>query len=381
MSRTRTFLPRLPRYHPPANGVRPRDSVARVKTRSIVLAAVLALGCGGSPSAATTTQTAASNTTSSAREPVVTTCEPAGSALRYELLDMPTSMLVVRAQRGTCTLLPSNADEPPFAFVVQLLSRERTDPERAGLDAEQRTQERETIVARGELELLGRTTRWMALGGEQPLVGDGETRVAVVDLTRHELHVAVSFGASTPEATRAEVLGALARMRVVGVEQPTDALLYDPTVAVCQADGVPLVVPVPEGGAHQTSWPEQCMVSTSADPDAAAWSIWIGSIGTSDAGAEQLLAREPDGARAWAEQGLAPARVVGEGTTTLLGTATPYFVLDGEDELHRPRRFVVARARRGDRHVVAVITIDSAAAPDPALPDRLLAALPGIREP
>lgn len=346
------------------------------------LALAVAMNGCGSAAPASAPSGRASNETGSGGGPAapdVRSCTPEGSPLRFELVDLPADVLLTSWGRRSCMLGPADApDDPPWAYAVVLSVRER-QPGDVVAPIEERMRRDADAVARGELELLGAPRPWLGFRGEQLLVGEGEVRHVELDLTRHWLEVVVLFAASTPEPMRARVLSALSRLRVVGLERASDARLHDPGLAFCEADGVPLLVPVPEGGAHQASWPSQCMVAPDGDPTTVPWSMWIGSIATSDAGAEQLLGREPDGARAWAEAALSDARFLEEGTVTFLGTPTRWYAFAGAMDASEPeRRLTVARVRRGDRHVIAVL---ASAPDDPPQAERLLEALAGAREP
>ncbi len=122
-------------------------------------------------------------------------------------------------------------------------------------------------------------------------------------------------------------------------------------------EGLALRLPRPEG--YQFAAERHgCMVFAGASPQQASLMVRADALGTDDAGPEQQLNTEPDGASRWLLAtgmlgGSAQALPEG-GEVTLLGTAGRYFRVSGELRGLGPREVAVTRLRRGSANVVVM---------------------------
>ena len=347
----------------------------------LAITACLALACGPATSSAPA-PTTGTTTTSGAEPPptrteTVTRCAPPRAPVAFELVDLPRG-IAASVSGDACVLMPSDADEPPLAFVAYLRAAERASDASpvGGTELVDSVEENDAIVARGEWSLFGRSFHWNAIGGEQYLIGEGTARHAIVDLTRARVDVVVTLPSPVPPAIESELAAVLARLRVVGVDRPSDALLYDPALGICPLGGVTLAIPVPEGGAYQSSWVDSCAVGPSPDPDVASWLLILTPIDMSDPEQAALVRAGPAGLREWVGGMMTVTAVAETGSVTVLGHATPYELLEGTDARGRPRLALAAIVEDGERRYgVSAMLAPEERATLPAL----LESLAGVR--
>lgn len=328
-------------------------------TPAVVVASLLLLACGASAAsgsgATTTARTATTGTEPmTTRAETVTRCAPAGAPVAFELVDLPQG-IAATVSDGACVLTPSDAHEPPFAFVVFLRAEERANDATplGGTALVDSVEENDPIVARGEWSLFGQSFHWNAIGGEQYLIGEGTARRTLVDLTRARLDIVVTLPVAAPPSIESELAGVLARLRVVGLERPSDARLYDPSFGICPLSGATLAIPVPPGGTYQPSWVDSCAVGPDPDPDTAAWLLIVTPVDTSDPAQAELVRAGPSGVRTWVEGMMTVTGVADTGSITVFGHATHYELFEGTDARGRPRLGLGAMLVDGDRRYAA----------------------------
>lgn len=330
-------------------------------------ALVLLAACGGAASALETTPVSETHVQSAAaNEPPMDTCAPEDGVFVHAF-STSEGVTVQRMDRHSCALLPTTGDEP-LDWLVIVGTQEVDDPSQL---AEPGT--REPITERGEIELLGRRVAWSAMRAGHPYVGEGTTTFTQLALTRHVLMAYVVVSDRAPAGTRERLLGIVSRMRLTSNGSRGDALPYEASRAICNAGGIPLAVPVPEGAHHDRHWPESCAIMTGEMPETSTWALDVSAFERTDEPWYQLLTAEPDGARRWFEgvQSVG-THLLEEGTITLLGVPTRWYAFDAVIDDAGPRIVAVARIPSGDRTVLATITLmPSERASLPALLDVL----------